>query len=460
MLSQHPIPVFRLPNHPSMLKSNQPQRRKRGVILNSRGWQRLRAAEQQVAVQHNSGKPYTLEQLSQRTGLSPNTITKVRQRRLTVDRQTLEVYFNALGLHLNPDDFVSVDPDTTAQTRLRSPLKGQVPLDSPFYIERPPAEQVAYEEILQPGALIRIRAPHQGGKTSLMARTLAWARTKGFQTAVLNLQLADVTVLTDFDRFLRWFAAVTTRSLQMSHNLNDCWDDLLGSSYNCTHYFERCLLQEMDAPLVLALDDTDVLFNHPEIAAGFFGMLRAWYENARYGSSSSSIWQRLRLLIVYSSEAHVPLNVNQSPFDVGALIELPNFNYDQVQDLAQRYEVFAVEECATQLLELLGGNPYLTQTALHYISTQSISLDQLAEMAIAPDGVFSAHLRQQYNYIQPYPDLMKALKQVTTAIEPIPLNPVQAFRLQSLGLVHLFNLEATVSCKLYHQFFEQVFRSA
>jgi hypothetical protein len=34
-------------------------------------------------------------------------------------------------------------------------LGGQVPLDSPFYIERPPIEQRCYEAIVKPGALVR-----------------------------------------------------------------------------------------------------------------------------------------------------------------------------------------------------------------------------------------------------------------------------------------------------------------
>ena len=47
---------------------------------------------------------------------------------------------------------------------------GQVDLASRFYIDRPPIESRCYETIDQPGALIRIKAPRQMGKTSLMAR--------------------------------------------------------------------------------------------------------------------------------------------------------------------------------------------------------------------------------------------------------------------------------------------------
>jgi hypothetical protein len=39
-----------------------------------------------------------------------------------------------------------------------------VPLDSPFYVERPPVEQLVYQEISTPGSVIRIKAPSRMGK--------------------------------------------------------------------------------------------------------------------------------------------------------------------------------------------------------------------------------------------------------------------------------------------------------
>lgn len=176
-----------------MTENSHVQRRKRGVILSPQGWQRLQLAEQQAAELNNAGKAYTLEQLGEQTGLSPNTITKVRRRRLAVDRQTLEFYFNALKLTLHPDDYISMDTDVVTGLQMK-PIRGHLPLDSPIYVERPPIEPLAYEEILQPGALIRVKAPRQFGKTSLMVRILAAAQEKGLQGIVLNMQLADATV--------------------------------------------------------------------------------------------------------------------------------------------------------------------------------------------------------------------------------------------------------------------------
>jgi len=436
----------------------QSQRRKRGVILSSRGWQRLQAAEQRLAEQNNAGKPYTLEQLGELTDLSPNTITKVRRKRLAVDRQTLELYFNALDLSLNANDYISLDPDTIAQTLLRKPLQGQLSLESSLYVDRPPIEQSVYEEILQPGALIRIKAPQQFGKTSLMTRTLAWARDKELPGTVLSLHLADATILGDLDRFLRWFCAVITQNLQLPNQVDDYWDTIFGSSYNCTRYFENYLLPEINAPLVLALDGVDILFHYPEIASDFLGMLRAWYEKARYGNSTSNIWQQLRLMVVYSTEIYLPIDLNQSPFNVGLSVELPPFTQEQVLDLAQRYGLEWVELCAKQLMELLGGNPHLTQLALYHMSTREISLEQLQYQAIASDGIFSSHLRQQFIQLQLYPELLTALKEMAQSVEPIDLDPLIAFRLQSMGLIRVFNFQGMISCTLYQQYFERALR--
>lgn len=438
-----------------MTDTSQMQRRKRGVILSPQGWQRLQMAEQQAADLNNAGKAYTLEQLGERTGLSPNTITKVRRRRLAVDRQTLEFYFNALNLSLHSDDYISMDTEVGVGRQLQKPIRGQVPLDSLFYLERPPVESLAYEEVLQPGSLIRIKGPRQFGKTSLMVRIVAEAQEKGMRAMVLNLQLADAAVFQDLNRFLRWFCAVVTRDLQLPNHLNERWDEVFGSSYNCTDYFENCLLPELNDPLVLALDEVDAVFNYPNIAADFFGMLRAWYEKSKYGNSSSSTWQRLRLVVVHSTEVYLPLDLSQSPFNVGLLLELPNFTLEQVQDLAQRYGV-EVKETVPKLMDFLGGIPYLTQLALHHLSHREVTLDQLMQTVSAADGIFAPHLRQRLSNLQQYPELLKVLKQVMLSQEPVELNPLQAFRLQSLGLIRLTNLQATPTCQLYRNYLAQV----
>lgn len=441
-----------------MMQQLQVPKRKRGVILSSKGWQRLQNAEQKAAEHDNSSRPYTLDQLSERTGLSPNTITKVRRRRLAVDRQTLEFYFHAVGLELTSEDYISLDAETASFPRSQTPLQGQVPLDSPYYIERQPDEQIAYEEVMQPGALIRIKAPKQFGKTSLMTRILASGREKGMRETVVSLQLADSSVLTDLNRFLRWFCAVVTQSLHLPNRVDEYWNEVYGSSYNCTNYFERYLLTEIDSPIVLALDEGDILFKHPTLASDFLAMVRAWNEKARYGNDSSELWQQLRLVIVHCTESLIglPFDLNQSPFDMGLSIELRNFTQEQVQDLLQRYGINSSPRIAPELMSFLGGIPYLIQLTLHHISIREVSLSQIKEEAISADSIFSSHLRNLLGKLQQsQPQLIPLLQQVVMASGPIVLNPIDAFNLQAAGLIRLTNLQVEPICLLYQQYFSQ-----
>lgn len=433
------------------MKSQSPKR-KRGVVLTLQGWQRLQEAQRQSEIYDNAGNFYTLEELSGRSNLSPNTITKIQRRQVAVDRLSLECYFKAFQLTLDENDYTKPDFNYL-ESDSRVTLKGQIPLDSPFYIERPPIESLCYETILQPGALIRIKAPKLMGKTSLMIRIIDLARNEGCQTITLSLQLADAEVFTSLSRFLQWFCAVVTRSLGLPNRLKEYWDEVFGSNYNCTDYFENYLLAELDSPIVVALDEVDVVFNYPQIATDFFGMLRAWHQKTKYGDKSSKIWQKLRLLVIHSTEVYIPLNINQSPFNVGLSIELPEFTPLQVEDLAQRHHLDWGSEEVERLMTLIGGNPYLAQVALHHISSQDITLEQLIENPIAEDGIYKDYLRRQLWNLQQYPDLVTAFTRVVMSENPVKLDPIQVFKLQSMGLVGFVNQQVVPSCELYRQYF-------
>lgn len=202
----------------------------------------------------------------------------------------------------------------------------------------------------------------------------------------------------------------------------------------------------------------EIVFNYPEIATGFLGLLRAWYEKAKYGDGSSEVWQKLRLVVVHSTEVYLPFNSNQSLFNVGLSVELPELTPLQVQDLANRHELEWRNQEVQNLMGLIGGNPYLVQMALHHISCQDITLEQLWETAISDDGVYSDYLREQFWNLKQYPELVNALTQVVSSQTPVELDPVQVFRLQSMGLVRLVNQQAIPSWELLRQYFSDRLR--
>lgn len=117
-----------------MSVGNQLPKRRRGIILMPQGWQRLQAAKRQSEIRGNSGNLYTVEDLRDRTNLSLNTLTKIQHRQVAVDRQSLECYFSAFNLTLNSSDYSKINPDNV-EIRHKVTIKGQVPLDSPFYVE-------------------------------------------------------------------------------------------------------------------------------------------------------------------------------------------------------------------------------------------------------------------------------------------------------------------------------------
>jgi len=331
---------------------------------------------------------------------------------------------------------------------------GQVRLASVFYVERFPYEAKCNEVISQPGALIRIKAPRQMGKTSLMARVLYHAKEKlGYRTVPLSFQHADAAVFTDLNQFLRWFCAKISRKLRLPNQLDDYWTDTFGSKDNCTIYFEDCLLANSDSPLVLALDEVDRIFQYPKIADDFFGLLRAWYEEAGYGNTDGNLWEKLRLVVVHSTEVYLPLNVNQSPFNVGLPIELPEFSLEQVQYLLQQHGLVWQSKQIKQLMALVGGHPYLVRLALYHIAKGQNTLDELIENAPTEGGLYDDHLRRHLWNLRQYPELAEAFSKVVTANVPIELESAPAFKLHSMGLVKFQGNQVVPRFDLYRIYF-------
>ncbi len=332
--------------------------------------------------------------------------------------------------------------------------EGQVDLASQFYVERPPIESRCYEQIERPGSLIRIKAPRQMGKTSLMARILHHADSQGCLKVQLSFQLADGKIFTDLDQFLRWFCSSVGRRLKLPNKLADFWDDVFGSKDNCTAYFEEYLLAEINTPLALGLDEVDLIFQHREIASDFFGLLRAWHEEAK----SRDIWKRLRLVLVHSTEIYIPLNINQSPFNVGLPIELPEFSLEQVIDLAYRHGLNWSAAEAQQLISMVGGHPYLVRVGLYSIARHEMTLTQLLQVAPTEAGPYGDHLRRHLWNLEQRPELVEAVKRVIAATSPVRLEPVQAFQLHSMGLMQLQGNDVVPRCNLYRQYFEERLR--
>lgn len=434
-------------------------RRRRGVLLTPQGFNKLRSAKSNMENWENSGHRYTLEVLSQRTGLSPDTLTKVLKCESSVDKQSIELCFKAFNLVLEASDYFCPDPAVEEQEKsnhykinqninLELP-GGQVPLNSAFYVERSPVETECYQTIQQPGSLIRIKAPRLMGKTSLMARILHQATNLGYKAVSLNFQLADKAIFQDLDKFLRWFCVSVGLEVKLPNQLETFWDEIFGSKISSKIYFEQYLLTQTKQPIILCLDDVDSIFPYPEIAEEFFGLLRSWYEEAK----NKEIWKKLRLVVAHSTEVCLNLNINKSPFNVGLPIELKPFTNEQIQYLAQQHQLNWSEQKVQKLMSLVGGQPHLIRLGFYHLYRQNITLEQFLSISLTTEGIYNPHLQGKLLTLQQDPELASIFAQIVKTPTPIVVDLVHGFKLQSMGLIELQGNLAICSCNLYRKYF-------
>jgi hypothetical protein len=330
---------------------------------------------------------------------------------------------------------------------------GPRPLNCAYYIECSSIMEDCHNEILNPGALIRIKAPEKRGKSSLMLRILAYAESHGYRTVRLNSQQVEQGALANLDRFLRWLCANITQQLELEPKLDDYWDSDLGSKISSTTYLQGYVLPLLDRPLVVVLDEIHRLFEYPEIAQDFLPLLRLWHEEA----NNLGVWGNLRLMVVYSTEVYIPLALNQSPFNVGLPIRLPKFDLQQTQTLAERYGLISnhdfEQEHLMSLRAMVDGHPYLLSLACYHLSRGEISMKTLLQNAPTQTSIYSDHLRSQLIVLQNSPALSTAFTAVVTADIAVRLDAIAAYQLESMGLVNLHGNMATPSCDLYRLYF-------
>jgi transcriptional regulator with XRE-family HTH domain len=473
--------------------------RQRGVTLTAQGLRKLNQAKAGGEIEQNF-KRYTLEALSEQTGLTPNTLSKIFIGSAGVDKRTLECLFDAFNLTLSTEDYLfkkplqnnlaevgSMFPAETCcpiqpacdsrsntpqihkmdllpnnlQPRPPTAPRGQMPLDSVFYIDRPILESLCYKAIQQPGALLNIRAPKQMGKTSLMTRILAYAKTQGDRTVSVSLQLADAEILQNLELFLQWFCARVSKQLDLPNASADFWDNSLGSKSNATDYFEDILLANIaprsgslrDRPLVIAIDELNQLFAYPDIAREFLLLLRTWSERAKARVADSNPWHKLRLVTVHSTQILMPPAIDPSLLNTGLVIELPVFTQAQVQDLANRWEQEISGQQIEQLIALLGGHPYRLQLAFYHLQQQTITLTELLANSEIAFAIYAEHLEQQWWNLQRYPNLLPSFTQIVGQSSSVDCTPEQASQLHKMGLVHLHGSQANLACELFRPFF-------
>lgn len=358
-------------------------------------------------------------------------------------------------IQIVPEESLEIPPPPLPVAEPELP-RGTVPLASVWYVERSPIESNCYQEIVKPGALIQIKAPRQMGKTSLMARILAHAEQQGCQLVSISFQ--QTRIPENLGQFLRRFSALVSNQLgrsrqQIQDDLEQYTDsDLFDAKDNCTAYFEECLLPNITSSLVLGLDEFDCLFRYSEVTQEFCSLLRFWNQRA----ADNKLWQKLRLAIVYSTEAYIANSIYQSPLaNVGLSVKLPDFRSDQVLNLARNHGLDWQIGEVEQLTAIIGGHPYLVRLAIYTIADAEIDFEKIFRESTTEAGIYGDHLKRHLWNLEQYPELMAAFRQVLMTDQPVQIESVLAFKLEGMGLVNQQGNDVTVRYNLYRRYFRE-----
>ncbi len=333
---------------------------------------------------------------------------------------------------------------------------GPVPLDSPFYIPRPPVEELVYEEISKPGALIRIKGAKEMGKSSLMLRIVDYAKNLGYQIVAIDFQQFDADCLNNLDRFLRSFCLQVTKQLNLEPNFDEYWDEDIGGKISCSLYFRWHILENLSVPLVLVLNEVNELFEYPQLTQDFLPLLRSWYEEAKQVIA----WRSLRLIVVYTTEVYVPLKITQSPFNIGLPVQLGDFTAEQVEELAKLHQLEWHESHTEKLMAMVGGHPFLVRLALYHLTTHpEDTLENLLNSAATDTGIYAEHLQRLSRTLEEDPELKTVFQDLILTNTSLKLPQNLSSKLESLGLVHLTNNQLKVSYDLYQKYFQHKLQS-
>jgi hypothetical protein len=348
------------------------------------------------------------------------------------------------------------NPEETAPTAfaniprdLESP-EGTMPHESRFYVERQSDKEAlqALNEIK--GVTITIKGPRQMGKSSLLNRVMDEGRGQGMRSAFLDFQMIEEAAIANPDIFYRQFCSLITWEFELEDRTEEVWQAPLGPVPKTTNYIQRHILKAIpDAPVLLAMDEVERMFASP-FRSDFFSMLRSWHNIRARGGD----WKRLNLALVTSTEPYQLIDdLNQSPFNVGTVVNLTDFSSEQVVELNKRHREPLSGIELEELINLLSGQPYLTRKALYLIASEHITFDKLLATAYEDDGPFGDHLRNHLFRMNDRPELKEGL---IGAIEHGKITDDGVFfRLRGAGLVRRVGNDEIPRNMLYADYFRK-----
>ena len=169
---------------------------------------------------------------------------------------------------------------------------GALEADAPSYVTRQ-ADQALQQAALS-GGYCHILTARQMGKTSLMIRTVSHLQSQRIRTVIIDLTAMGVSGISASE----WYFGLLSRfKRQLNLDLDEIawWTEhqQLGPVQRFSNFLRQVVLTEVQAPIVVFVDEIDSTLNLP-FTDDFFAAIRAAY-NAR---ASDPAYRRLTFVLL------------------------------------------------------------------------------------------------------------------------------------------------------------------
>ncbi len=322
---------------------------------------------------------------------------------------------------------------------------GAVPLDSPFYIERP-VDKMFHAAIAKHASVVLIKGPRQTGKTSLLARSLQQERQRGFRVAFTDFQRLDMDAWESVESFyIRLAENLATQLNAPPPSLT--WKANRGANDNFDAYMRDATLMASDSPLVWGMDEVDKLFPC-SFSNQVFALFRAWHNERALDPNCP--WKRLTLAISYATEAFMFISdLNQSPFNIGVRLSMNDFQLSEAEEMNARYgHPLKTDGELRQFCDFVGRSPYLVRRGLQEMVLQNWSFAQFEKQASLPHSCYRDHLQRLAYAISKDPALQATVHILLQ--KGALVDEASFYRLSSAGVLQGETpLEASFRCRLY-----------
>jgi hypothetical protein len=246
---------------------------------------------------------------------------------------------------------------------------GSLPADAPSYVERQCDRD--YYELLKERKYCYVFNCRQMGKSSLRVRVTHKLQAEGIVCATIDPQKIGVEVTCE-----QWYASAI-RSLVGDLDLKSKFDlrswirerELLSPVQRFAEFIETVVLQEIDAPIVIFVEEIDRLLSLKFGMDDFFGLVRSFFEDR----PTKPDYNRLTFSFLgVATPTDLIQSHSTSAFNIGYAVEMAGFTLTEALPLMQGLasKVANPQDYLAEAVKWTGGQPFLIQRLLGIIGQE------------------------------------------------------------------------------------------